>query len=423
MSILFSPIGTADPMTQLGDGPMLHIVRHRAPKKVVLFLSPAMAEHQREDGRYVKAIELLSDSLGRSMPEVQLVESSFKEVYRFDHYIEEFEQVLQGLAAESEGRPVLVNASSGTPGMEQALVALGAFGRLNLELLQVTSPRNDANKPHDREDSHDYDLDLLWELNEDGHPDAKMRIHSVDMPNFSNRLLRENVIALVRCYEYEAADVLARQMTCANPKALEMIRAAADRLNLDHQRPARVFGGTELSYRANDPLSEHLYVMEARLKQGHWADFIRLLTPALTEFMKRALRPYLPEGRYLQMGDNGLYTDRYNWEKVSQDERLSLVLRRKMSEGKVFADNDALMMLIREYCDDEGVVGKVERLRRMEQRCRNLLAHTITSSARSRLEKEGGLSLDEVLAYLFDLHGGLKPGLYDRISAAIVDLL
>lgn len=37
--ILFSPIGTADPITALGDGPMLHIVRHYRPIVVVLFLS------------------------------------------------------------------------------------------------------------------------------------------------------------------------------------------------------------------------------------------------------------------------------------------------------------------------------------------------------------------------------------------------
>ena len=41
--ILFSPVGTADPITALGDGPMLHIVRHYQPSVVVLFLSPAVA--------------------------------------------------------------------------------------------------------------------------------------------------------------------------------------------------------------------------------------------------------------------------------------------------------------------------------------------------------------------------------------------
>ena len=56
MVTLFSPVGTADPVTQLGDGPLLHIIRHRRPDRVVLFLSPAMTQFQRQDERYTRAI-------------------------------------------------------------------------------------------------------------------------------------------------------------------------------------------------------------------------------------------------------------------------------------------------------------------------------------------------------------------------------
>lgn len=62
MTTLFSPVGTADPITQLGDGPLLHIIRHRKPDRVVLFLSPAMSAYQMQDSRYTKAIELLVEA-------------------------------------------------------------------------------------------------------------------------------------------------------------------------------------------------------------------------------------------------------------------------------------------------------------------------------------------------------------------------
>ena len=127
MTTLFSPIGTADPFTQLGDGPMLHIVRHRQPSRIVLYLSPAMAAYQRKDQRYTTAIGRLSESMGVPLPEVKIIESDYDEVYRFDRYIEEFGFILKELSAPHE--PVLVNASSGTAGMAQALVALGSFGR------------------------------------------------------------------------------------------------------------------------------------------------------------------------------------------------------------------------------------------------------------------------------------------------------
>lgn len=163
MTTLFSPVGTADPFTQLGDGPMLHIIRHRQPSKVVLYLSPAMTVYQHKDQRYTKAIDFLSESAGIPLPEVRIIESDYDEVYRFDLYIEEFESILKELSVFDES--VLVNVSSGTAGMAQALVALGSFGRINLELLQVLTPRRGINVRHDRENPDEYDFDVLWEWN------------------------------------------------------------------------------------------------------------------------------------------------------------------------------------------------------------------------------------------------------------------
>ena len=102
MTILFSPVGTADPITQLGDGPMLHIVRNRRPDRVVLYMSPAMAAFQQADERYTKAIELLAESIKMPVPEIKLIESRFEEVYRFDRYIEEFEPLLKQYAGADE---------------------------------------------------------------------------------------------------------------------------------------------------------------------------------------------------------------------------------------------------------------------------------------------------------------------------------
>ena len=95
MSILFSPVGTADPFTQLGDGPLIHIVRHKRPDKVVLFLSPLMAKYQKQDERYTQAIKMLCAQLGVEAPEVRIVESAYEDVFRFDWYIEEFELLLK----------------------------------------------------------------------------------------------------------------------------------------------------------------------------------------------------------------------------------------------------------------------------------------------------------------------------------------
>lgn len=43
--ILFSPIGTTDPIKNYRDGSMLHICRKYKPDKVYLYLSAEMMEH------------------------------------------------------------------------------------------------------------------------------------------------------------------------------------------------------------------------------------------------------------------------------------------------------------------------------------------------------------------------------------------
>lgn len=421
MTILFSPVGTADPITQLGDGPMLHIVRHLNPDKVVLFLSPAMAAHQEDDGRYVRAIELLCSDLGRPMPQVDLLSSDFSDVYRFDHYIEEFEVILESLSRSCPDEPVLVNATSGTPAMEQALVALGAFGRLNVKLLQVTTPKEGVNTRFDREDPNDYDLGTLWDFTKDMESDGKCRILEVELPNFSDRLLRESVISLVRRFDYEAAYGLACRMRSVDPDAKRMIRAAADRLNLEGRLPSKVFGGTELAYKTNDPLLEYLYVMEVRLKQGHNAEFLRSMTPALTAMMKRCLNRYLPEGRYLQV-ERGRATGKIDFAKVKDDPKLRRILP-TWGKEPCYIKNSQLKELIDNYCDDAATRIKIERLRNIEAGARNSLAHEVGASGKTRLEEESGCSLESVMQYFFDLYGNVKPGLYERINEKIVSRL
>ncbi len=427
MAVLFSPIGTADPLTQLGDGPMLHIVRHYNPEKVVLFLTQKMAEHQHACALYTKAIELLSESLERELPQIEIIESSFEGVFKFDEYISEFEDILKKMPND---KPILVNTSSGTPAMAQALVTLGSFGRLNLEMLQVTTPRKDANRAFDREQSGDWNLEhlsLLWELNSDNESESPSRIVTVNTPNFSEQLTRENVEKLVNAYEYEAAYILCKTSNTISERTTELIRAAADRLNLDGQLPAKVFGGTSLRFSPNDLLPEYLYIMEVRLEQGHWADFIRAMTPALTEVMKRELAPCIPEQSYT-LFENGKSTKRYNIEGIRSDEQLHRIfpdnsILYKDKSGKECAKyitNSSYWYLVKEFCDKPERVGKIKKLREAEEDGRHGLAHEIKSSPKKSLEKECDITLERIMQFLFELCSNAKPGMYKRINAEIL---
>ncbi len=431
MKILFSPIGTADPMTQLGDGPMLHIVRHEMPDKVVLFLTSKMAGYEHADHRYTKAIKMLCDQQGVLLPDIEMVQSDWQEVQRFDHYIKEFEEILKDLATDEN--EVLVNVSSGTPGMSQALVALGSFGYLDIKMLQVPTPKKDTNGRDDREDPSKYDFETLWELDCELEDGADSRITVVESPNFKERLLRQNARVLVNDCEYAAALDLVQYADSVNDSVKNLIAGAKARLCLDQNVAAKAFGGTSLCYRSSAVLLEYLYVMEVRLKQGHNAEFMRSMTPALAELMQWALRPNLPDKKYRKIDGRGKPTDFYNAKEIDKDLELSGVLNKAhihYNNNNAFVSNEAYLALIKHYCKDDSLIKKLSKLRDAERKCRNYLAHTLTQSSKESIEKKAGMSLDDIMKTLYEVYEIAKmselqnvsaePGLYDRINELIV---
>ena len=427
MSVLFSPIGTADPLTQLGDGPMLHIVRHYRPERVVLFLSPKMAQQQEQDQRYTKVIELLSERYGRDVPTIELVESSTANVYDFDVYISEFEQKLIEISKENGGDTILVNVSSGTPAMKGSLVALSAFGRLSFTSLQVTTPRKGPNRQEDRENQHKYDLDLLWACNLDNEEGRPCRVLEVKTPNFSDRLLLGNIRSLIDEYNYVAAASLAEQARTISPEARMMIEAAVDRLNLNGQKSAQVFARSDMAYSSSAAglVAEYVSILEIMLKQERWADFMRALTPAITETMLRYLRPVLPDHRYLKRpAKPGNYE--YDAERIRKDATLRRIIPLG-SDGRPknpYLSNYILAKLIDEYCQDGVLINRLHRLYEFEHapENRNTIAHAIVPINKKVIERNGGMTMKEVMQSLLELNE-VRPGLYKRINEAICKLL
>ena len=95
-TILFSPIGSTDPISTFRDGSMLHIARLYDPNLIILFLSHEMTECDRLDHRYTEAIKLLDLEKGRTT-EIELIERpELKEVQLFDDFYLEFEEILRG---------------------------------------------------------------------------------------------------------------------------------------------------------------------------------------------------------------------------------------------------------------------------------------------------------------------------------------
>lgn len=409
MKILFSPIGTADPLTTLGDGPMLHIVRHYQPDKVILFLSPKMAGYQDKDGRYTDAIERLCDLTGQAEPTIGFVRSPRPDVHHFDAYIADFESEMKKLRKEYKSSAILVNVSSGTPAMEQALVALGAFGEYDITLLQVATPRKDTNESCDRENQDDYDFEALWELYSDNEIEGEQsRIEEVALPSFKDRIVRENILSLIDAYDYEAASVLAAKSPSISVSALSKIYRARDELNLILQT-------------SNDKerLRAHLWVLEVRMKQGHWADFVRSLTPAYTYTAEFELEKCgLPKSRYLKNGSDTELDE----VKVDSDGKLCKILGPAVrGSSPHYISNKYLSGLVEAYCSSD-VAQRLRPVRDIERKWRNKLAHDIVPASKREIEAKSHTTFESVTQTLFELNH-MDRGHYDDLNKQIRGLL
>ncbi len=172
MRILFSPIGSTDPVSNCHDGGMLHICRVYKPDKVYLYLSGEMCFYEDLDRRYTKSVELLSDELGKQIETVTIRDEKMKEVQIFDSFIDKFEGYIDHIIEQDKPDEMYVNISSGTPAMKSSLQMISILWG-NVYAVQVVTPAKKSNDKH--EDKEDYDLEIQWECNDDRKPDYDNR--------------------------------------------------------------------------------------------------------------------------------------------------------------------------------------------------------------------------------------------------------
>lgn len=142
--ILFSPLGGTDPISNFSDGSMLHICRVYKPDVVFLYLSKEMCEFHKKDDRYLYCIRKLSELIDHKF-EVKLIERpELENVYEFDFFYKEFESLLREIHRQYDGE-ILLNVSSGTPAMKNALNILSELMGIRLSPIQVVTPEGKIN--------------------------------------------------------------------------------------------------------------------------------------------------------------------------------------------------------------------------------------------------------------------------------------
>lgn len=290
--ILFSPIGNTDPIRHSRDGACLHIVRHYKPVLVYLFLTKAMVQKEKEEGRYTLPIKRVAPGT-----EIKLIETNIDKPHDYDSLIDELPRAFYNVREEHPNRKILMNMSSGTPQMKSIVDILALQDPL-CTVVQVTDPERGESR-----DSYDHSsVNDLMNNNLDDEPGVSSRCLEPRLLVLRYYDDKSRIEALIDRYDYDAAWAIAkRESFDAPPTAKKLIEHAANRLWLKTDKARQIlknykdgdrnvnlfpFGGDE----QKEELVEYFLTMQIDGKIEHYANYALKLTPFLDELLRVYLK-------------------------------------------------------------------------------------------------------------------------------------
>ena len=404
--ILFSPVGGTDPISNERDGSMLHICRKYQPDHVVLYLSKEMVGRQNKDNRYRECIRRLAQSRHFSTEIESIERPELSEVQLYDFFLEEFRPMLCELHQRFPDHELILNVSSGTPAMKNALNLLAFLLPFPVIPVQVSTPvkaQNPRLEPH-----QEYDTDLYWEFNLDQNESTyEDRCCVVQYHNLNAQLQLETISAHLWAYDYTAAlSVAGRIRPFLTDRAYELLKTAKARIELDWNAIKPEFKkelGLSGSNKGRINLSEYLLWLQMKQKRGDLADFLRGLTPALFELLRVAVEER--SGYLLSQ-----YCNRYGrlvpeWmrrDKTGADLLTVLEANGKTLDHPVFLISAHYCDVIKARCASKPWADPLLRLRDVEEGIRNITAHTITKVTEEKIRIDSKLSSREIVELLRD---------------------
>ncbi len=435
--ILFTPVGGTDPIsaTNYYEGAILHICRHYMPDKVVLYMSKEMLDYQDEDDRYRYCLDKLSE-LQKHPMEYEIIERrNLTKVHEFDYFYDDFRAIIRKIyASMGEDDRLLLNISSGTPAMKSGLAVLQTLAEFPATLIQVANPEGKIG-----EHKHDgYDVETLWELNQDNLPDSPNRCKKVTCPSLEKIKKEEIIKKHISNYDYRAALAVADTMSENDTREYrDLILLASRRVLLDLAGVDKIvkadgFDCIPIKTSSERMLFEYALNMEIKLRREEYADFIRSITPILVDLFELVLKSQcgIDINKYCDNKKKGkTYVRQWSAEKLKGTDILQTLEQafHGTFKGKeVYSVH--LMYLIDATSVDVAVKDKVRYLREIEERVRNDAAHDIISVTDKTIEQKTGFKPAKIMQMIRELfnYTGMRVkkeywDSYDYMNQSIVD--
>ena len=409
--ILFSAVGGHDPIANFRDGAILHICRIYRPDKMYLYLSSEMLERSRKDDRYRRTLIRLREYLGGGLKEIHLIErENLTEVQLFDSFYTDFDTILRQIHAENPNAELFLNLSSGTPAMKSALNVISVLSPFPIRAIQVFTPSRRENVKN--EDPKIYDVETSWELNQDNEPNFPNRCQEVHSEHLLVKIKKESIQRLLNAFNYQAALILAREISdFIPPKVMKMLEAAACRAQLNQRgfdQARQGFGDSWIPVKMAGQRSVFEYVLSLRIKmlQGNYADFIRGLTPVVVDLFAMCLKSELQIEleEFCELDKNGVWKisdHKMSTSKYGKDIKKALQNQSQSMEIKYGPLGSVhILYIFRELSQNTKLVDQMESIRKIEASVRNTAAHEIVSVTDDWIYKKVGVHAKDIVRLL-----------------------
>lgn len=419
--ILFSAVGSTDPIAGQHDGAILHIARVYDIDEIYLYYSKEMYELEQKDDRYCFCLEKLKELTGKTFQIHKIYRPELTEVHIFDYFLTEFRAILDEIVREDDCE-VYLNVSSGTPAMKSALQTIGAFSQKPMKTLQVATPSKQYNES--REDvKGDYAVDLQWELNLDNNPNFENRCSVSSNINLTLEIKKEIIKKHINAFDYVAALSVAKEIEDFLPAEVMKLLSAADyRMKLDRVKCREQLKGLEYRIFPHESgneidIAEYLLLLRIKMLKEEYLDFIRGITPLFAEVLKNAVENEL----HIRLKDyccqrktqvKGIYSERWDTDKVCTNEVLlsALTENGKRELQPAFLSSVHLVSALEKASQNIPLKQLVADIRNIEEAIRNPAAHCITYMTEDAIRSATGYSVKKIFDMLRKLtvYAGIK---------------
>lgn len=436
MNILFSPVGTTDPVSEFNfrDAAMLHICRYRNIDKVYLYMSGEICGYHEKDNRYIYCLEKLSEHLGRDISYEIIMRKELKdEVNSFDYFISEFRTIVNDIHEKNPDDTIFLNVSSGTPGMKSALQSLEAFVGYKVTPIQVRTPERKSNGHSINKNK--YDVAELWELNED-NTITEDRTSVSDNSIFFQQIKKNNIAELIRSYDYSGAAALAATMKDELPEEfVELINAADHRSKLNFRSAKAAFSKygrslLEVETTGLTEIAEYLLILDIKVRRREYVDFLRGITPLIADLFEMILKNscgFDVDDYVVKIRD----VKKWDVKKLQQNQAVISELNRRFGGNFTSCPvySSAMSIIIETLSESSELTNICNKLRDTEDKLRNIASHEIVGISEKDFKAKLSLVPSDIVDMLFKAmnYAGIKKGKdffrsYDKMNDILISL-